>query len=91
MIWTESSLFFLDLLQKKVFLVNIQSKTYYFLGHSILIFCPIKSWVEKLAEAVAKDLFFVGKPDPEDKDSVSCDVRSVYSSIPILRGHLYVL
>ena len=44
-------------------------------GHSILIFCPIKSWVENLAVGVAKDLFFIGKPDPQDKDPVTCDIR----------------
>jgi len=45
-------------------------------GHSILIFCPIKSWVEKLSEAIAKDFFNVGRPDPTDRDEASCRVRS---------------
>ena len=31
-------------------------------GHSVLVFCPTKMWCEKLAEAVAKEFFRLGKP-----------------------------
>ena len=30
-------------------------------GHSVLVFCPTKSWCEKLAETVAKEFFNIGK------------------------------
>jgi hypothetical protein len=44
-------------------------------GHSVLIFCPIKAWVESLAENLAKNLYSLGRPDPLDTDPVSCAVR----------------
>ena len=31
-------------------------------GHSVLVFCPTKMWCEKLADAVAKEFFRLGKP-----------------------------
>ena len=31
-------------------------------GHSVLVFCPTKNWCEKLADAVAKEFFRLGKP-----------------------------
>ena len=45
-------------------------------GHSVLLFCSTKSWVEKLAEAVSTALLKLGRPDPRDSDPVSCDIRS---------------
>jgi hypothetical protein len=44
-------------------------------GHSVLIFCPIKAWVESLAENLAKNFYSLGRPDPLDTDPVSCAVR----------------
>ena len=45
-------------------------------GHSVLLFCSTKSWVEKLAEAVSKALLNLGRPDPRDSDPVSCEIRT---------------
>ena len=45
-------------------------------GHSVLLFCSTKSWVEKLAEAVSQALLSLGRPDPRDSDPVSCEIRS---------------
>ena len=45
-------------------------------GHSVLLFCSTKSWVEKLAEAVSQALLSLGRPDPRDSDAVSCEIRS---------------
>ena len=44
--------------------------------HSVLLFCPIKSWVEKLAETLANDFFQIGRPDPHDQDHVSMSIRA---------------
>ena len=44
-------------------------------GHSVLIFCPIKAWVENLAESLAKNFYTLGRPDPLDTDPASCAVR----------------
>ena len=45
-------------------------------SHSVLLFCPIKSWVESLAEAIAGDLFQVGRPDPGDTDPDRVEART---------------
>ena len=45
-------------------------------GHSVLVFCPFKSWVEKLAESVAQHFCSLGRPDSSDGDPVRCGVRS---------------
>ena len=45
-------------------------------SHSVLLFCPIKSWVEKLAESLAQDFFTIGRPDPADRDPASTAVRA---------------
>ena len=45
-------------------------------GHSVLLFCSTKAWVEKLAETVSKALLCLGRPDPQDTDPVSCEFRS---------------
>ena len=38
-------------------------------GHSVLVFCPTKMWCEKLADAVAKEFFRLGKPPiPKEKE-----------------------
>ena len=44
-------------------------------GHSVLLFCSTKAWVEKLAETVSKALLCLGRPDPHDTDPVSCEFR----------------
>jgi hypothetical protein len=44
-------------------------------GHSVLIFCPTKAWVEKVAESLAKNLYALGRPDTLDSDPASCAVR----------------
>ena len=43
---------------------------------SVLVFCPIKSWVEKLAESVAADFYQIGRPDPQDAEPGSVAARA---------------
>ena len=45
-------------------------------SHSVLVFCPSKAWVEKLSETLAKDFYSLGRPDPRDRDVVTCGIRS---------------
>jgi DNA polymerase theta len=44
-------------------------------SHSVLLFCPAKAWVEKLAETLAKEFLALGRPDPADSDPVRMEVR----------------
>ena len=45
-------------------------------SHSVLVFCPIKSWVESLAETIAGDFYQVGRPDPGDTDPDRVEART---------------
>ena len=45
-------------------------------SHSVLLFCPIKSWVESLAETIAGDFYQVGRPDPGDTDPDRVEART---------------
>ena len=45
-------------------------------SHSVLLFCPIKSWVESLAETIAGDFYQVGRPDPGDMDPDRVEART---------------
>ena len=49
-------------------------------SHSVLLFCPIKSWVENLAETLANDFFQIGRPDPHDTDPDSVEARTKLQS-----------
>ena len=44
-------------------------------SHSVLLFCPIKAWVENLADTIAGHFFRVGRPDPRDTDKDSIAAR----------------
>ena len=46
----------------------------------MLLFCPIKSWVESLAETLANDFFQIGRPDPSDTDPESISARTQLQS-----------
>ncbi|CAB4068797.1 POLQ [Lepeophtheirus salmonis] len=46
-------------------------------GHSVLVFCPTKSWCEKVAESIAKEFYNIGMPNNNPKS----DESSKYGSL----------
>ncbi|ROT77098.1 putative DNA polymerase theta-like [Penaeus vannamei] len=54
-------------------------------GLSVLVFCPTKAWCEKLAEAVAREFFNIGKADSKYPAEVSIRLRASLDSDGIAR------
>ena len=55
-------------------------------GNGVLVFCPTKSWCEKLAESIAKHFYMLGSPRKEDASLLSLDYDALKDVFEQLRS-----